>query len=340
MAIRAGQLVASNPPKIPVSTGVKSVIGLLLALVAPIYLLNLYNHWLAIEPLTPTWVGILALVSILGFYVFVTGQWGIWNAARGADGRASTSKFQAFVWTGAVLWAYVAIVAARGLPSIEAAGTTSGLPSLPPNILVALGISLGTAVGAAAISANATDSGQVVKVPTQDKGLAPIFTSDEGQPDLGKIQLVAFTFIAVAVFLGEVLQGITTDAGTASLPDIDPTLAALMGLGSAVYLGGKLATGSTPFLNGRLPESIKPSDPVANRTVTVAGVNLGSDPSQVQAFVDGELVQTGVTFVAGGVAFVFPPTHADGTAWGVGAVTFHLVVGGRPSNALTVTLVA
>ena len=136
-------------------------------------------------------------MSIFGFFVFMTRQWGIWNAARGANGRASTSKFQAFMGRGPVLWAYVAIVAARGLPAEGnrrgrsqrlAVASAPNIPSRPRDA------ALGQPVGAAAISANATGSGQIVKVQTQDKGMsAPVRTTDEGQPDFReKIQLRGF----------------------------------------------------------------------------------------------------------------------------------------------------
>lgn len=50
------------------------LVGLVAALLAPAYLLNLYNHWARIDPLTPGWVGVFALVSIWGFYALITGD--------------------------------------------------------------------------------------------------------------------------------------------------------------------------------------------------------------------------------------------------------------------------
>ncbi len=73
---------------------------------------------------------------------------------------------------------------------------------------------------------------------------------DDGAPDLGKIQLLAWTFIAVAVYLfslsqqialREPLRLLTELPNVSSLPDIDGTLMALMGLGQGGYLGKKIA---------------------------------------------------------------------------------------------------
>ena len=324
--------------------GWTSLAGFIAAALAPLYLLNLYNHWIQIDPLTPSWIGVLGLVSIWGFYTLITGSPAIWNAVRGEDGRASTSKFQAFVWTGAVFFAYIAVVAAHGLPAVDGQGATSSLPALHPNILAALGISLGTTVGAAAVTTNATNTGRVSKAtPPTPKGMSPIFTNDADQPDLGKIQLLMFTFIAVGVFLGQVLQSLSAAGATATLPDIDPSLAALTGLGSAVYLGGKLATSATPWLSSRNPGQVSVSAAAKDRIVTIQGVNLGTDPTQIQAYVNDQLMQSGVTMVQGGVSFELPPKRNDGTDWvtvpPANVANLTIAVGGRTSNALNITLI-
>jgi hypothetical protein len=75
-----------------------------------------------------------------------------------------------------------------------------------------------------------------------------LFKDSSGSPDLGKIQLMLWTLIAVGVFLSGVFAnihnpGVCTPQGECkeSLPDIGETLMILMGLGHGAYLGKKIA---------------------------------------------------------------------------------------------------
>jgi hypothetical protein len=190
-----------------------------------------------------------------------------WALVIGEDGRPSTSKFQIFVWTAAVVFAFLAIFELR-----FASGYYNGLPGVPTNLLIAMGISVATAVSAKSIAMNAQttpDSAAgpavtVAAVATPNDPATPavaavitpppptatqtggIFTDDEGRPDLGKVQLVLWTVIAVSVFLSQVFAVVnaarSVDAiSKLSLPDIGRTLMILMGLGHGAYIGKKLA---------------------------------------------------------------------------------------------------
>ena len=67
------------------------------------------------------------------------GAWNPWKLVEGADKRPSTSKFQWWLWTVVVIFAYVAIYASRvNLNHFEA------LSEIPQNVLIALGMSAGT----------------------------------------------------------------------------------------------------------------------------------------------------------------------------------------------------
>jgi hypothetical protein len=295
---------------------------------------------------SPVLAGLIGLGSLYLFYVAVMGSWGIWNTAVGKDGRASTSKFQALLWTIAVLFSYVALLDARWLH-----GLNEVVPNIPPNLLVALGISAVTTTGAAAVTASNVDSGRQVKPRAQNLGLAPIFEGDDERPDLGKVQLMAFTLIAILVFLGMVFQEIAAIPGLAamtppvtpanSLPDIDASLMALMGLGSAVYLGGKLVTTTTtPFLSTLSLRALSVGGADTDRTLTINGVNLGASQAGNQILLDGTALQTPTsTWTDTSVTVVVPKTRPDGSAWTTGhAVEVRIISGGRTSNALTLPL--
>jgi hypothetical protein len=236
----------------------------------------------------------LAGLAAIWLIVLIATKKHPWALAIGEDGAPSTSKFQMLVWTAAVVFAFLAIYQIR-----FSNGYRQGLPGLPTNLLVAMGISVATAVSAKSIAVNAQANNDAkaiapfaglagpavaadgpglvpavapvapvaagagdnvppvgavvaspVTVPTNKSG---IFADDSGLPDLGKVQLVLWTLIAVGVFLSEVFALIqnpncprfdpkaSSSACNLGLPDIGQTLMILMGLGNGAYIGKKIA---------------------------------------------------------------------------------------------------
>ena len=196
-----------------------------------------------------------------------------WALVIGEDGQASTSKFQMLLWTGTVVFGFLAIFTVR-----FSNGFRDALPGVPTNLLIAMGISIATAVSAKSIAvssqarSDAAAAAPVGAVVTPAGGdsvvvspivapLAPagpasksgIFTDDSGAPDLAKVQVVLWTLIGVGVFLSEVISVIqdprcpTIDPAThqavcnLGVPDIGQTLMILMGLGNGAYIGKKIA---------------------------------------------------------------------------------------------------
>jgi hypothetical protein len=181
-----------------------------------------------------------------------------WALVIGEDDRPSTSKFQLLIWTAAVVFAFLAIYQIR-----FSRGFGEDLPATPTNLLIAMGISVVTAVSAksiavtseakrAADAANAVAKG-LPPAPVHPHSLSSIFADDSGKPDLGKVQVVLWTVIAVGVFLSNVFALIhspgsphidpQTQIATypLGLPDISQTLMILMGLGHGAYIGKKIA---------------------------------------------------------------------------------------------------
>lgn len=214
--------------------------------------------WLAIL------IGLGSLV-ILEVAVFIgSGQWNPWTLVLGEDKhkRASTSKFQWLLWLIVVLFAYVVLWVIRARQ-----GDFSALPNIPTNLMVVLGASTGTAAIAKGIAvgqesrrahadaaAEAAAAGVDVVVPTAPPPKVPpppgkptqgILVDDStNSPDIAKVQMVSFTFVAIAIFLATLFHQIATNPPLTALPDIDSSLMVLMGISQGGYLAKKLVSGT------------------------------------------------------------------------------------------------
>jgi hypothetical protein len=186
-----------------------------------------------------------------------------WAIVIGEDGQPSTSKFQMVLWTAAVVFAFLAIY------YIRFTNGSQQLPAIPTNLLIAMGISVTTAVSAKSIAvtsqakSDAATANVAIAAAAAGVAVAPasapapsqsgIFADDSGTPDLGKVQVMLWTLIAVGTFLFQVFALIHCPAccpagakvpcsiGNLGLPDIDQTLMILMGLGHGAYIGKKIA---------------------------------------------------------------------------------------------------
>ena len=182
-------------------------------------------------------VGFLLLLYLL--YRRVAGTWNIFSLALGADGRLSTSKCQFLLWTGAVLFVFLVLLFAHGNATFSS--------DLPQNILLVMGFSLTTAVGAKYIVINqpstqtSGDTGPPTMNPTY------LIADNDGRLDLNKAQMLAWTVVGIAAFLmnfgnswGAYAACSPTTTGPACFPDVPQALMVLMGLGQGAYLGGKI----------------------------------------------------------------------------------------------------
>lgn len=194
----------------------------------------------------------LAGLAVFWFAVAVATHFHPLRIVVGEDGIPSTSKFQFFMWTAVVVFSYIALFCLR-----PQSGGYIPLEPVPANLLIAMGISAATAVGAKAIAAQGApppaappavvvaagttaEGNQAVVVTAQAQTLGGLLLEDDGSPDLAKIQLVIWTFIALAIYLFFVFQNLTQHVR--AIPDIDRTLMLLMGLGHSAYLGKKIAS--------------------------------------------------------------------------------------------------
>jgi hypothetical protein len=289
-------------------------------------------------------IGLLVLLY-LAVAIPAKGYRNPWKLAEGADGSASTSKFQWFVWLIVILFSYTALWVLRAEQ-----GNFAALSEIPANLLIVLGFSTGTAAAAKGITSGYVQSGRVSKLtPTQaaaQAGAAPtanggqaasaqggVLQDDSGIPELAKIQMVGFTFIAVGIFLITVFHQIATNDVTAGLPNIDSSLMVLMGLSTGGYLGKKLVTFSTPTLYPPSPPSAAPND-----TVTLGGANLGS-PSGSQLLLNGSAIGT-TSWSNTSIKFAVPDADPGGNPWTAQTQNVQLAVStmGQTSNSVPFTV--
>ena len=301
-----------------------------------LYYLNIWFDWVTgiLEP-SPVDNGILFLVFVYAAYVLATDDEKIWNAVVGADGRASTSKFQPFLWTVVVLFAYVVITSVRF--EIDPA---SSLPEIPTNVLLVLGLAFATGIGAKLITSNRVNMGRDVRETASHQGAAPLFQTDDGYPDLYKIQTLAFTFIGVGVYVAQVFTYVGLGQAPKSLPDIPEGLLFLMGIGSAAYLSKKLSGNPVTFLASITPQSVRVSAANAGRTVTITGANFGPSQGTSLVSIGGVALQSPTSSWSDtSITFVVPEAQPDGQQWPQDQPLEVRVVAGSPSlNAVILTV--
>lgn len=205
------------------------------------------------------------LVVLYALYAIITGHANPLWIAMGTDGRLSSSKLQFLTWTVVVIYAYIGL-------AIDRFGLVAGAGMPPTNVLIAMGLSLTTAAAAKGIIVGYQNAGQAVmnqRSPTM--ALRYLIMSDDGvTPDLPKIQMLAWTAVAVVVFLLDLFAhytdyatcAIVVNGTTMCFPDIDTALMVLMALGQGAYLGFKLV----------------PSGPSGQPTQPSADIAVPTDP--------------------------------------------------------------
>jgi hypothetical protein len=196
----------------------------------------------AVDP----WLETAVLLGILWLvYRVVNGSWRFWQLAVGVDGRYSSSLFHGLCWTIVVFVAYTVLYLAR-----VHAGSTEAFHEIPPNVLTALGLSLGTTATAAGITSSrvARNPQHKTHSPRSALTFAALVEDDEGNPDLAKAQLMVWTFVSLGVYIVATVDAVartlaaTNGAALPPLPDIDTTLLVLSGIGQGSYPATKLAT--------------------------------------------------------------------------------------------------
>src|SRR5215469_6464668 len=132
------------------------------------------------------------------------------------------------------------------------------------NLLLAMGFSVASAVAAKGITVSQLSNGTGTKegVNPDDAQLADLVQDDSGTIDLTKVQLMGWTIIAIGAYLASVARTIHEIKNFKSLPDIDPALMVLMGLGHSAYLARKLIVTTAPTILKVTPSYVRIGDEV------------------------------------------------------------------------------
>jgi hypothetical protein len=158
---------------------------------------------------------------------------------QGQDGRWSTSKTSALLWTYAIVWAFLAILFRTG------GGDNFPMDELQPEYLIVMGIPVGSALLAKGITTKNVASGKVTtKSPAQPanfdpaKGLAQLVGNDKGDLDLLDFQYFAFNCVLLAFFFVTFFR-----LEAPLLPNLPDSLFALSGVSAAAYVAKKTQEG-------------------------------------------------------------------------------------------------
>ena len=232
-----------------------------------------------------------AFVVFMGL-VTVVGKGKLKWLVMGVDGRTSTSKLQAFLWTAALVFAVLALVF-QGQTDINIVPDYLYLLGFPALALLFAKSIVQQKITNQDIVKAAPNTGTPAGTQTSPSGdphtparrardlLGDIINNDAGQPDIADFQYVVFNLVALTYFFIHFFG----DPGT--LPHIPPTLIALTGASAGTYVGNKLLINQTPVLT-----SVTPAAAVPNTPITLHGTNLGSGG----AIGDGGPIVTTVEF--------------------------------------------
>jgi hypothetical protein len=161
-------------------------------------------------------------------------------------GRYSLSQLQVVSWSVVLLSLLAGVFAGR-----VAAGAADPLTfRLPPELLGALGITIGSAFTALAVKASKDDT-RPETIAANDAGLEPrlaqIFLVEQGEQADKAIDVTKYQnfWITLLVLVGYVSTVVSAVGRSDSLADFDPpgfsgTLLALLGISHAAYIAGKL----------------------------------------------------------------------------------------------------
>lgn len=209
----------------------------------------------------------LALLTLLG-----GSSYGAFSALIGIDGRTSTSKAQAGLWTVVLAWG-IAYLLGRHLFEHQPLDYV-----LPQNTwdqyLIVLGGPFAAAVLAKGIVTYKLENGTLTKttVGPDQATINQVLQDDGKQTDLVDSQYFLFNLVAITYFLVQI-------ARKPVLPTMPAVLLAATSGAAALYVGYKAASSNKPVISSVVPRTARVGD-----LLTITGSNIlgGGEPSQVQ----------------------------------------------------------
>jgi hypothetical protein len=208
------------------------------------------------EHLAAALIGVGVVFTVwLAFGVGLGFDWPL-HVSDGADGRPSTSKFQFFLWTAVIVWGYSAVAAARVI-----AGASPGGIGMPTNLFILMGLGAGTALSAKLVTVS--HGGRPALTAPSSRTYRSLVADDDGNAALEKIQVLAWTFVAVGVFAVSVWQNLAASTPPSSLPNVDDALLVLLGIGQVAYVGVKALPRQPGRSDAAAPAATAPAPSVA-----------------------------------------------------------------------------
>lgn len=181
---------------------------------------------------------------------------GLKAAVMGQDGRASTSKTQVALWTGAVVWALIDLLLLARAYKSGSLFTNAVTTNWRPEYLVLLGFPVAAATTAKAVVASANSGRGPVSSEQQQSlgsgrtyvrdsvpdgvrgiltGVAELITGDDGAVAWADLQYVVFTLITLTYFAAQFLA-----RPADGLPPVPAALLTLIGVSASTYTANKI----------------------------------------------------------------------------------------------------
>ncbi len=217
-------------------------------------------------PVMPYAIGFAGLILMWIASKAVTGSWAPWALAQGYNGNPSTSQLQFLLFTVLTVFAYVTAAGGR-----IAHGDLAGLPAIPLNLLILMGLSVVTAATSKGITISYLAQ---KRLPSGDRSTA--VANREGATDLTKVQMLTWTLIAAGIYLSQFIGFINAEGhlqGAVALPDVDGALLVLVGASQGGYVAGKLVAGTA----GPIIERLVPSSVQVGGSMNILGLAFGND---------------------------------------------------------------
>ena len=220
----------------------------------------------------------------------------------GADGRWSTSKTQALLWTYIALFGLIALfigdhlgltLSKSALENPDGAADFGNL-AFRPEYLLLLGGPFAAAVLSRGLVASKLDQGAIVKPDAPEdraafSGLRDLITNDAGNADVIDFQYLAFNLLAIFVVLFQLVPDLQD--GFPQIPDF------LLGLTSAsalAYVTKKTVERSKPTI-----VSVDPARAFPGETIKISGRYLIAPPNgKPTVNIDGHNATVTAVFVA------------------------------------------
>jgi IPT/TIG domain-containing protein len=212
----------------------------------------------------------------------------------GKDGRWSTSKLTALLWTAAIAWFLVALVLGTQLLDVDLDDGTFSDLDLPDSYYLLLGGPFAAALLAKTFTTTKVESGSVVKLekPADTNpisGLQEVLSNDANRNDLVDSQYFLFNLIALGYFLIKAVGGLK-----AGFPVIPEVLFGLTSAAALTYTAKKGLERDVPLVLSVTPTTVRVGEAVTiyGRNLTPGGgapdVKIGGRPATSEIVASGD----------------------------------------------------